>query len=181
VIQFKTRLQGLVREQWYGLASRLNKVNLNNESDKIYWKLSPSKMFTVKSVYDHLTKEEDGPKYQRVWKTKIPEKVKTFMWLVEQQSIPTKDNMLKRRRQRDPTCYFCEAPESVDHLFFGCPIAKVVWGVIAICFGQKTRPSTYDQLWEWIPKALSEGTCITCLDCQPSARQYMEMLKQSMF
>jgi hypothetical protein len=66
VIQFKTRLQGLVREQWYGLASRLNKVNLNNESDKIYWKLSPSKMFTVISVYDHLTKEEDGPKYQRV-------------------------------------------------------------------------------------------------------------------
>jgi hypothetical protein len=107
----QNKIAGMVTEQWYNLATKLNGVILNNEKDKIYWKWSPSKVFTVKSVYEHLTKDDDGPKFQRVWKARIPEKIKTFMWLVEQQSILTKDNMLKRRCHGDPTCYFCEAPE----------------------------------------------------------------------
>jgi hypothetical protein len=125
VIQFRTRLQGLVRDQWYNLACRLNNVCLNNK-DYIYWKWTPRKTFIVKSVYDHLTKDDDGPKYQRVWKAKIPEKIKTFMWLVEQHAIFTKDNMVKRSWQGDPMRYFYEGPESVDHLFFKCPTAKVI-------------------------------------------------------
>jgi hypothetical protein len=150
-------LQGLVREQWYSLTTKLNGVILNNEKDKIYWKWSPSKVFTVKSVYEHLTKDDDGPKFQRVLKTRISEKIKTFMWLVEQHSILTKDNMLKRWWHGDPTCYFCEAPESVDHLFFSCPVAKVIWGVIAICFGQTNRPNSYDRFCKWIPVAPQMG------------------------
>jgi hypothetical protein len=145
VIHFKTRLQGLARDQWYNLAYRLNNVNLNEENDSIFWRWSPSKTFTVKSVYDHLTKDDDGPKFQRVWKAKIPEKIKTFMWLVEQQAILTKDDMLRRRWQGDPACYFCDDDETIDHLFFGCPIAKVIWGVMAICFGQTIRPNSYGQ------------------------------------
>uniref|UniRef100_A0A0A9CMM6 Reverse transcriptase zinc-binding domain-containing protein n=1 Tax=Arundo donax TaxID=35708 RepID=A0A0A9CMM6_ARUDO len=30
--------------------------------------------------------------------------------------------------QGDPSCYFCSQPEAVDHLLFGCSVAKVVWG-----------------------------------------------------
>jgi hypothetical protein len=156
VIQFRTRLQGLVRDQWYNLTSRLNHVCLNNEKDYIYWKRTPSKTFTVKSVYDHLTKDDDGPKFQRVWKAKIPEKIKTSMWLVEQ-AILTKDNMMKQNWQGDPMCYFCEGLESVDHLFFECPTVKVIWGVIPICFGQRVRPKSYEQFWKWIPIALPGG------------------------
>jgi hypothetical protein len=63
VIHFKTRLQGLIRDQWYNLASRLNNVNLNDENASIFWRWSPSKTSTVKSVYDHLTKDDDGPKF----------------------------------------------------------------------------------------------------------------------
>jgi hypothetical protein len=51
-------------------------------------------------VYEHLTKDDNGPDFKRVWKTKLPEKIKTLMWLVEQKSILTKNNMLKRRWQR---------------------------------------------------------------------------------
>jgi hypothetical protein len=94
--------------------------------------------------------------HTRVWKAKIPAKIKTFMWLVEQGAILTKDNMVRRNYQGDPCCYFCSDPESSDHLFFECPIARVVWGVIAVCFAQNSRPS-YVQYWRWINGALPGG------------------------
>jgi hypothetical protein len=59
------------------------------------------------------------------------------MWLVAQKAILTKENMIARKWQGDPGCYFCDEMETVDHLLFDCPISKVVWRVIAICFGQK--------------------------------------------
>jgi hypothetical protein len=42
-------------------------------------------------------------------------------------------------------------------MLFSCPVAKVVWGVMAICFGQKIRPSSYEEFWPWIRKALGGG------------------------
>jgi hypothetical protein len=57
----------------------------------------------------------------------------------------------------DPTCYFCNYPETIDHLFFECPVSKVTWGVAASCFSRNDRPSTYNQYWAWISKALPGG------------------------
>jgi hypothetical protein len=61
VIQFKTRLQGLLREQWYELATKLYSVHLNDETDDVYGKWTPSRKFTVKSIYEHLIKDDCGP------------------------------------------------------------------------------------------------------------------------
>jgi hypothetical protein len=90
--------------------------------------LTKSGIFLVKSVYAHLTRGETGPSYDRVWKARIPEKIRVFMWLVQQRAILTKDNMKKRNWKGDTCCYFCGRFETTDHLLFECPIAKVVWG-----------------------------------------------------
>jgi hypothetical protein len=111
----------------------------------------------VKSVYMHLTKNDIGLLYKSIWKAKIPLKVKIFMWMLAQKSILTKDNMIVRNWQGDPSCYFCGDTESLDHSLFQCPIAKVVWGVLALCFGQNERPSTYEDFWVWIVSALLGG------------------------
>jgi hypothetical protein len=42
--------------------------------------------------------------------------------------------MIKRNWVGDPGCYFCGLLETCDHLLFDCPIAKVVWVVMATCF-----------------------------------------------
>jgi hypothetical protein len=103
----------------------------------------------VKSVYQHLTKDDKGLAYKEIWNAKIPLKIKN-MWLVAQKVILTKDNMLARNWKGDPDSYFCGGLESVDHLLFSCPIAKVVWGVVVLCFGQRVRPSSYEEFWPWI-------------------------------
>jgi hypothetical protein len=82
------------------------------------------------------------------WSAKIPDKIKTFMWLVEQNA---------KNWQGDPSCYFCNIPETIDHLFFECPISKVIWGVIVVCFHQKCRPLSYVQYWAWVPSTLPGG------------------------
>jgi hypothetical protein len=43
VIQFKVRLHGILREQWYQLAAKLNRGNLNNEKDIPLWNWIASK------------------------------------------------------------------------------------------------------------------------------------------
>jgi hypothetical protein len=96
VVQFKVRLHGVLREQWYQLAVKLNRVELNNEKDIPLWNWTSSKKFTVKSTYEQLTKRDSGNSYRRVWGAKVPEKIKIFMWLLEQKAILTKDNMIKR-------------------------------------------------------------------------------------
>uniref|UniRef100_A0A8I6Z0C5 Reverse transcriptase zinc-binding domain-containing protein n=1 Tax=Hordeum vulgare subsp. vulgare TaxID=112509 RepID=A0A8I6Z0C5_HORVV len=51
-----------------------------------------------------------------------------------QDSILTRDNMKKHQWQGDTKCSFCEQSESAQHLFFGCPVARVVWRTVgAIC------------------------------------------------
>jgi hypothetical protein len=47
--------------------------------------------------------------------------------------------MIRRRWKRYPACYFCGMYETVDHLFFQCPVAKFVWGMIAMCFHQRDK------------------------------------------
>jgi hypothetical protein len=128
---FQIRLQGVICDQWYELATKLNEVELSDEPDVVLWKWIKNKIFSVKSVYEHLTRDDRGSSYRRIWKSKISTKIKTFMWLIEQDAILTKDNMLKRKWHGDPNCYFCNSPESMNHLFFECPVTKVTWGVIA--------------------------------------------------
>jgi hypothetical protein len=121
VVAFRERLQGVISGQWYELAMKLNNVRLSDERDIVVWKWTTSKKLSIRSVYEQLSRDETDPYYKRIWKAKISEKIKILMWLVEQQAILTKDNMVKRRWQEDPGCLFCGAFETPDRLLFSCP------------------------------------------------------------
>jgi hypothetical protein len=100
-------------------------------------------------MYDMLTRNEGGESYSRIWKAKIPYKIKNLLWLVEKQTILTKDNMIKRKWTEEPSCYFCEADESVDHLPFQCRVARCIWGLVVLCLGSNQIPSNCNSYWEW--------------------------------
>jgi hypothetical protein len=61
---------------------------------------------------------EHGPSFKKIWKAKIHLKIKIFMWLVSQNVILTKDNLVKRKWKGSTTCAFCNENESSQHLFF---------------------------------------------------------------
>jgi hypothetical protein len=55
------------------------------------------------------------------------------MWFLHRKVILTKDNLIKRKCQGSKTC--CEKDETIQHLFFDCPLAKIVWRIIHMSFG----------------------------------------------
>jgi hypothetical protein len=70
------------------------------------------------------------------------------MWLVSNKAILTKDNLLKKNwTGRDSSCSFCPQVETVDHLFFTCSVAKVIWGVVAKCLDTPYVPGELRSLY----------------------------------
>lgn len=73
---------------------------------------------------------------------------------MDNDAVLTKDNMRKRNWGGDPTCMFCNCIETSAHLFFQCPVSKVIWMIVARCFGIQTIPSNIEQCWAWCEKWL---------------------------
>lgn len=92
----------------------------------------------------------------KIWKAKIPLKVKIFLWLVEQNAILTKDNLIKWKWKGSKTYAFCTENETVNHLFFDCPTAKYVRSLLAYALGADCRPSSMNQFWVWIRNILPQ-------------------------
>jgi hypothetical protein len=53
-----------------------------------------------------LTKNDNGPEFKNIWKSKLPEKIRIFMWFLAQGVVLTKENMLKKNWKGNPGCYF---------------------------------------------------------------------------
>ena len=94
-------------------------------------------------MYSALIKKNDaGPFHKRIWKGKAPQKIKFFMWLMTNDALLTKDYLFHFLLIR---LYFVNRALLVisyikiiiiDHLFFTCPIAKVIWAVTAKGIGE---------------------------------------------
>lgn len=120
-------------------------------------------MFSIKSMYDHLTRDESFEPLKFIWKAKIPQKIKIFMWLIHNNAILTRDNLIKRKWPGDASCVFCNDLESIDHIFFLCPVAKVIWGVIATSFGASIVPLSFSGYSTWINQVLASGDSVFML------------------
>jgi len=70
-----------------------------------------------------------------VWQTKLPMKIKIFMWYLKRGVILTKDNLARRNWHGDKCCCFFHLPGSIQHLFFDCFYAKFLWRSIHLLFG----------------------------------------------
>jgi hypothetical protein len=112
----------------------LEGVILNNEPDKLVWKLTNTGEFSVKSLYLAMQCNEVVP-YKFMWKVKIPLRIKTFLWLMLKKSILTRDVLLKRGGKCEKNCLFCGCNETIDHLFFKFPLARYIWNVVSCTFG----------------------------------------------
>jgi hypothetical protein len=113
--------------------------------------------FSVKSVYNAMASNDSGPYHKKIWKGKIPAKIKIFLWLMMNNAVLTKDNLLKRKWVGDPSCYFCKKNETVSHFFFQCSTTKSVWAIVAKSIGANNVPRSLEQCWAWCDKWLPNG------------------------
>ena len=131
-----------------------SEFNLSSQKDKPIWRLG-NKGFTVNSLYKKNSLDQFKVPYRFLWKSKLPQKIKVFLWLVIRNKILTKDNLRKRNWKGSDDCCFCGGMESIDHLFFKCSVAKFVWRVVQIALNLDYIPKNIDEVcdsWMKIPK-----------------------------
>jgi hypothetical protein len=95
---------------------------------------------------------DDDTKYLKkyIWKMKVPLKIKVFMWFFHRKVIFTKNNLLKRNWNGNESCCFCDSKESIQHLFFECPLAKIIWRIIYMTFGLEPPKNVTNLFGNWL-------------------------------
>jgi hypothetical protein len=130
-LSFRRRIIGNLNVMYVELLGCCNNQILSDQEDRIVWLLG-NKGFSVNSLYKNKMSDQVAVPYRFLWKSKLPHKIKVFIWLVVRNKILTKDNFKKRNRHGSGDCCFCGCYESIDHLFFNCSIARYVWRVIQV-------------------------------------------------
>ena len=94
-------------------------VSAVNTEDTLVWPLSPDGEYSVKSTYRMLAVEVTNglPSssggacsilWKRIWKIHVPQRIKHFIWRAAKDSLPTKQNLVRRQIPVDVTCSLCE-------------------------------------------------------------------------
>jgi hypothetical protein len=78
----------LCREVW-GLPWEL-------EEDVVSWALEPSGVFSTNSIYARLSQGMVITSFKEVWLTKVPAKIKVFLWQLIRDRLPSGVQLLKR-------------------------------------------------------------------------------------
>ena len=88
---------------------------------------------------------------------KVPLKIRIFMWFLYRKVILTKDNLAKRNWNGNKCCSFCDTEETIQHLFFECPLAKIVWRIVHMAINI-TPPKNITHLFgSWL-KGIDKST-----------------------
>jgi hypothetical protein len=149
-VNFRRRLRDVLEDYYNNLITQCNNTVISDEDDRTLWLLG-NKGFSVKSLYkeskcSHITLSSNF-----LWKTRLPHKIKAFLWLVEHKKILTKDNLTKRKWKGNLDCAFCGFLESIDHLFFQCSVARFIWRIVHSALGLNSIPNSTDDLFgPWI-------------------------------
>jgi hypothetical protein len=88
------------------------------------------------------------------------------MWFLQQKVILTKDNPSKRNWHGCKKCAFCHHDESIDHLFFDCPFARLIWRLVFFTFNITQPTNCTNMFGNWlngidrdIKARIRVGTC----------------------
>jgi hypothetical protein len=84
------------------------------------------------------------------WKAKILLKIKIFVWYLKNGVVLTKDNLVKRQWKGCTKCCFCDVSESIQHLFFDCPMARLLWGILCLTFGIRMPRDVGNLFGPWL-------------------------------
>lgn len=133
------RIQGIFDDQ---AVQVIMKIQVNNDqvADRLCWKHTSSGDCSSKSVYKHLMAASHMTHtaipsltlnlLRKSWAEKfIPPKVKTFMWRLLQNALPTANNLHARISEIQNSCARCNMTETSVHLFFHCAFARLSWHI----------------------------------------------------
>ncbi|KAL6544208.1 hypothetical protein OROGR_010705 [Orobanche gracilis] len=97
--------------------------------DTLRWQATHDGRYTASSAYNLMIGDNTatGP-WKRIWRCKVPEKVRFFLWLIAKGALPTNAKIFNNHLSNSAACSRCHAEiEDANHLFRGCPMARDLW------------------------------------------------------
>ncbi|XP_045810455.1 uncharacterized protein LOC123904892 [Trifolium pratense] len=99
-------------------------------ADRLAWRGTTDGKFSIASAYTMLCNFNDDEwdvVWRRVWRLQVPERVRSFIWLVKHDRLLT--NYRKSKMNVcTPWCKHCvDIVEDTMHVLRDCPLAKVIW------------------------------------------------------
>lgn len=183
VIKFRRSLYGDKLHDWNKIKSKFGELDFQEGAkDKHSWTLTKHGTFSVKSFYRALCVQQASSPLKKVWNYKIPLKIKVFLWLLLRGRILTKDNMFKGGwRKGSLNCQFCDKSETIQHLFFECPIAKLIWNTVYCAFDINPVSDSNHLFGSWISAFGKKNEEPDCCWCGSYNLGHLENKKQSLF
>jgi hypothetical protein len=107
-------------------------IQLNSQPDQIQWRFAADGQYSSRSAYRMQFKVSiQDYSWDKVWKIKVKNKCKFFLWLLLQRKLLTTDQIIKRGGQANPVCQICRTRnESMTHMVANCYCSKRVWQLI---------------------------------------------------
>ncbi|KAF8754851.1 hypothetical protein HU200_011388 [Digitaria exilis] len=138
------------------------KPGMRLEEDLIAWAYEKNGQYSVRSCYRMLKRESDqldsfklnepstseGKRWwKKLWKLKVPPKVRIFWWRAMQNFLPTKAELRRRHVSKEDYCETCGKPgESLFHVAFKCTFATRFWEALRDITGCKL-PHLHPATW----------------------------------
>jgi hypothetical protein len=124
---FVPRLSAVAAEEYVGLSSLVRGVAITSDGDvrQCSWEDGASKLSSL-TLYRTVVSMGAGCEfYEFMWGSRAPPKDKFFNWLLVQNHIQPKENLLKKHCIENDTCEICNtAVESTTHLIAGCSFSS---------------------------------------------------------
>jgi hypothetical protein len=132
---FIPRFTIVVVEEFATLSRLMASVVLSTEADvrQCPWEDGAQKLSSSK-LYGVVVSTGAGCKYYKfIWENCAPLEVKFFRWLLVQNQIQTKDNLVKNSCLDNDACEICgSATDSVAHLIASCTFSSGFWSYIGV-------------------------------------------------
>lgn len=124
--------------------------------DQICWREESSGSFSVRSAYSimrHDTNAPEAAKWNAIWRLKITNRIKVFLWLTRHKKLMTNSMRMRRGMTTSDGCWLCHnAREDIDHVLRRCTAADEVWRMMLPKWHSETRNLSFQ---DWLDRGLT--------------------------
>ena len=101
-------------------------------------------------MYRTLIARLPSPRKNLIWKLRLPLNIKIFIWYLQKGVVLTKDNLACRQWRGSTKCCFCSLDETIQHLFFDCQMARIIWRIVQVSFNILPPVSIFHMFNGWL-------------------------------
>lgn len=144
----------------------------NCRTDTWFWAHELNGIYTVKSAYKLARnmlrpwdENNNDSIWKRLWRVKVPAKVKTFLWRTLANCLPTLNNLQTKKNHVCVTCPLCGLEEeTADHCLIHCIFARACWNIVCPEF-KYDRTMIFQDWLRYLMAHLSHKTALIFAVC----------------